>query len=217
MDINAYGEERNVLPWVVAILVIAVILIVYLLIDREQPFTPRGEQPILRRDMNPADVFVTNLAATLKNLKPEGPNLSNIVVEPGIRAMDGEIPTPGEVKIMANLSWETLPGNPDQRTAMDTTAAHILVAIFEADPAITKIRLILKAPKKKKEIGKGSLGRALGHRSAAKVLSFTRAAYEAGISANPRLGDWDRPSGPAAILALGDYIVLTGNGWIRGY
>ena len=63
----------------------------------------------------------------------------------------------------------------------------------------------------------GPLGKSLDHNSAAKVFSFTRAAYKNARASDRQLYDPSHPEGPAVILALGDYVVLTDGGWIRGY
>ena len=175
--------------------------------SQQKPFTPSQPDPALRIDMESGDPRIASIAETLKDLEPEGPYISNIVIEPGIRAVSGEIPTAGEVKVMFNLKWQSLPGNPDLRQALDTTAARALMGVMRHHPEVTKLRLILKVPKKSGAVGQRPLGQARGHQSAAKVFSFTRAAYEVARTRND----------PGSILELGDYVVLTDKGWVRGY
>jgi hypothetical protein len=219
LDLDGFGDprERRISIWVWVIPVGVCLLVGYNYIVRGEPFIADQRPPLLRQDMDPADELVSKLTETVKGLKVEGPFLSNLVIERGIRAMDGEIPSDGEVKIMVNLAWQSLPQGQDCRHALDRTAARILVEILDSHGDIDKIRLILKIPKQTNKGNRGPLGKALGHASAAKVFSFTRAAFENALAQDPRLYDPNLPEGPASILALGDYVILTDKGWIRGY
>lgn len=151
-----------------------------------------------------AAAVAEKITATLKKLPEEGSHLSHIELIEGIRAMDGEIASAGEIKILVNLDWQALASHPDQRKALDNTAARLINAVFSEHNDITKLRVIVKIPK-----DKGN------YQSAAKVFSFTRPTWEL-IKNNPSY-NLDTPTGAANLLALGDYIVLTAQGWIRGY
>ncbi|MEE9355993.1 MAG: hypothetical protein V3U75_10435 [Methylococcaceae bacterium] len=130
--------------------------------------------------------------------------------------MDREVASPGEVKILLNLDWKALPGSPALRNGLDRAAARIVTAIFLDHDDISKIRVILKIPKKKRKnvnINENRMGRSLGYTSVAKVFSFTRATWELAWSQNDILYDPETTGGPANILALGDYVVRTEEGW----
>lgn len=144
------------------------------------------------------------ITATIKKLPEEGAHFSQIKLIEGIRAMDDEIASAGELKILVDLNWQALPNHPDQRTALDNTAARIITAVFSEHNDITKLRVIVKIPEGDNQ-----------YKSAAKVFSFTRATWEL-TKNNPRY-NLDTPTGAVNLLALGDYIVLTEQGWTRGY
>lgn len=144
------------------------------------------------------------ITATINKIPDIGAAIKHIDLIEGIRAMDEEIASKGELKILVNLDWQALPSHPDQRKALDNTAARIITAIFTEQNDITKLRVIVKIPK-----GNGD------YQSAAKVFSFTRATWEL-IKNDPRYHP-ETPTGAAALLALGDYVVLTEKGWLRGY
>lgn len=144
------------------------------------------------------------ISNTLSKLPKFGKTFSNIELLEGIRAMDGEVASSGEIKIMVHFDWQNLPDHPLLRTALDSAAAHIVEAVFSEHSAITKLRIILKIPE--------GYGR---YHSAAKVFSFTRSAFE--LSQNNPHCTLNNPIGASYLLALGDYIVLTDQGWVRGY
>lgn len=144
------------------------------------------------------------ITATIKKIPNIGTAISHIDLIEGIRAMDDEIPSAGELKILVNLDWQMLHNHPDQRHALDNTAAHIITAVFTAHNDITKLRVIVKIPK---DNGK--------YQSAAKVFSFTRPTWE--LTKNNSRYTLDTPTGVANLLALGDYVILTPQGWTRGY
>ena len=144
------------------------------------------------------------LTATIKNLPDTGAAIEKIELINGIRAMDGEIATAGEVKILVNLNYQALPKKPSLRIAFDNTAARIITAVFTEQTDITKLRVIIRTLNDK---GK--------YQSVAKVFSFTRATWEL-TKNNPRY-DLNTETGAANLLALGDYVILTDKGWSRGY
>jgi hypothetical protein len=144
------------------------------------------------------------LTATIKKLPKEGAAIEKIELFNGIRAMDGEIATPGEVKILVNLNWVELSKNSTQRQALDNTAARIIAAVFSEHGDVTKLRVIVRTQNAK---GK--------YQAAAKVFSFTRATWEL-VKNNPRY-DVSTLEGVVNLLALGDYVILTDKGWMRGY
>jgi hypothetical protein len=151
-----------------------------------------------------APAIADKITATLKELPEEGTFLKHIDLIEGIRAMDGEIASAGEIKILVNLDWQSLPSHPEQRKALDNAAARIITAVFSDYNDITKLRVIIKIPK--------SNG---NYESAAKVFSFTRATWE--LSKNDVRYNLNTPTGAANLLALGDYVILTAQGWTRGY
>jgi hypothetical protein len=144
------------------------------------------------------------ITATIKKLPEEGAHINNIELIEGIRAMDDEIASAGEIKILLNLDWQALTSHPQQRQALDNAAARIVNAVFSEHNDITKLRVIIKIAKKD---GK--------YKSAAKVFSFTRATWE--LTKNNSRYNPDTPTGAASLLALGDYVILTDKGWVRGY
>lgn len=144
------------------------------------------------------------LTATIKKLPREGAAIEKIELINGIRAMDGEIATPGEVKILVNLNWVELSKNSTQRQALDNTAARIIAAVFAEHQDLTKLRVIVRTQNDK---GK--------YQATAKVFSFTRATWEL-VKNNARY-DVNSLAGVANLLALGDYVILTDKGWMRGY
>jgi hypothetical protein len=146
-----------------------------------------------------ATAVAEKITATIKKLPQEGSHINKIELIDGIRAMDDEIASVGEIKILVNLDWQTLPDHPQLRQALDNTTAHIINAVFSEHTDITKMRVIIKIPKNG---GK--------YKSAAKVFAFTRATWEL-TKNNPRFED------AANLLALGDYVILSDKGWIRGY
>lgn len=144
------------------------------------------------------------ITATIKKIPDIGAAIKYIELIEGIRAMDDEIASKGELKILVNLDWQTLANHPEQRNALDNTAARIITAVFAEQNDITKLRVIVKIPK-----GNGD------YQSAAKVFSFTRPTWEL-IKSDPRYHP-ETPTGAVSLLALGDYVVLTEKGWLRGY
>jgi hypothetical protein len=148
--------------------------------------------------------LAAKITDTLKKLPEEGACLNHIELIEGIRVMDGEIASVGEIKILVNFDWQSLPSHPEQRKALDSAGARIIATVFTDCSDITKLRIIVKIPK-----GKGN------YKAAAKVFSFTRASWE--LSKNNARYDLSTPTGAANLLALGDYVVLTSQGWTRGY
>ncbi|MFI3191079.1 hypothetical protein BCS42_02725 [Crenothrix sp. D3] len=144
------------------------------------------------------------LTTTIKKIPDIGAAIGHIDLIEGIRAMDDEITSKGELKILVDLNWQALPSHPDQRTALDNTAARIITAVFSEHNDITKLRVIVKIPEGDSK-----------YKSAAKVFSFTRATWE--LTKNDSRYNLDTPTGAANLLALGDYVVLTAQGWTRGY
>ena len=57
----------------------------YCFLVTRRPFAPAPQPPILRKDMDSDDPLVARLTKTVQGIEPEGPFLSNIVVERGIR------------------------------------------------------------------------------------------------------------------------------------
>ncbi|MDD1608581.1 MAG: hypothetical protein LUQ18_08815 [Methylococcaceae bacterium] len=151
-----------------------------------------------------AAAMAKKITATLKKLPEEGTHLTHIKLIEGIRAMDDEIASAGEIKILVDFDWQALPSHPDQRQALDNAAARIIRTVFFEHNDITKLRVIVKIPK-----GNGD------YQSAAKVFSFTRATWE--LTKNDMRYHPDTATGAANLLALGDYVVVTEKGWIRGY
>jgi hypothetical protein len=151
-----------------------------------------------------AAAIAEKITASIQKIPDIGASLNHIELIEGIRAMDDEIASVGEIKILVDLDWQALPTHPEQRKALDNTAAQLINAVFSEYNDITKLRVIVKIPK-----GNGK------YQSAAKVFSFTRATWEL-TKNNPRY-QLDTPTGAANLLALGDYVVLTEKGWIRGY
>lgn len=143
-------------------------------------------------------VLADKVTTTIKKIPDIGAQIKQVVLVDGIRAMDEEIASVGELKIMVNLDWQALPNHPQQRQALDNTAAGIINAVFTEHPDLTKLRVLVKIPNNNK------------YESAAKVFSFTRSAWEL-TKNNPRYAI------AANLLALGDYVVLTDKGWIRAY
>jgi len=151
-----------------------------------------------------APMLAEKITTTLKKLPEEGAFLNHIELIEGIRAMDGEIASAGEIKILVNLDWQSLPSHPEQRKALDNTAAKIITAVFSEHNDITKLRVIVKIPKSNGD-----------YQSAAKVFSFTRATWE--LTKNDPRYNLNTPTGAGLLLALGDYVILTAQGWTRGY
>lgn len=151
-----------------------------------------------------ATAVAEKITATIKKLPEEGTHINNIELIEGIRAMDDEIASTGEIKILVNLDWQALASHPTQRQALDNAAAHIVNAVFSEHNDISKLRVIIKIVK---DNGK--------YKSAAKVFSFTRASWE--LTKNDPRYNPDTPTGAGLLLALGDYVILTDKGWIRGY
>jgi hypothetical protein len=151
-----------------------------------------------------AAALADKITATLKKLPEEGAFINHIELIEGIRAMDGEIASAGEIKILVNLDWQSLPSHPEQRKALDNAAARIITAVFSDYSDLSKLRVIVKIPK-----GNGN------YESAAKVFSFTRATWE--LTKNNTRYDLNTPTGAANLLALGDYVVSSAQGWTRGY
>jgi hypothetical protein len=151
-----------------------------------------------------APAIAEKITSTIKELPEEGAFIKHIDLIEGIRAMDGEIASAGEIKIMVNLNWQSLASHPDQRKALDNAAAHIVSAVFSRHNDITKLRVIVKIP-----------NNSGNYESAAKVFSFTRATWEL-IKNDPRY-KLETPTGVGLLLALGDYVILTAQGWTRGY
>ncbi|MDO9214938.1 MAG: hypothetical protein Q8Q54_01285 [Methylococcales bacterium] len=148
-------------------------------------------------------VVAEKMTATIKKLPDLGAQIKQVVLIDGIRAMDDEIASAGEIKILVDLDWQALAKHPEQRKALDDTAAAIITAVFADYNDITKMRVIIKTPTNGK------------YASAAKVFSFTRPTWEL-TKNNPRY-HLDTPTGATNLLALGDYVVLTDKGWVRGY
>jgi hypothetical protein len=151
-----------------------------------------------------ATAVTDKITATLKKLPEEGAHFGHIKLVEGIRAMDGEIASAGEIKILLDLDWQALPNHPTQRQALDNAAARIIKAVFSEYSDITKLRVIIKIPNSKGD-----------YQSAAKVFSFTRPTWEL-IKDNTHYSP-DATTGVVNLLALGDYVILTPQGWIRGY
>lgn len=151
-----------------------------------------------------ATPLADKLTTTIKNLPDTGTAIEKIELINGIRAMDDEIASAGEVKILVNLNTQALPKKPPLRTALDNTAAQIINAVFNEQTEVTKLRVIVKTLNNK---GK--------YQSSAKVFSFTRATWEL-TKNNPRY-DVTTETGAVNLLTLGDYVILTDKGWIRGY
>ncbi len=183
---------------------------------REGPFEAEALPSWLSKNSSNDD-SLQPIAETVRQIPVSGDYLHNIMVEPGIRAMSGEIATPGEVKIALNLPWQQLPGEPDLRDALDHTAAHVISAVFLYHDSISKIRLLIKIPKKRKQVDEDRMGKAQGYKNAAKVFSITRSAWETARRSDPYAYDPESAQGPQNILSLGDYVILTGAGWRRGY
>jgi hypothetical protein len=150
-----------------------------------------------------APALAEKITATIKELPEEGAFIKHIDLIEGIRAIDDEIASAGEIKIMVNLDWQSLPSHSDQRKALDNAAAHIVNAVFSRHNDITKLRVIVKIPNNGK------------YESAAKVFSFTRATWE--LTKNDSRYKLETPTGAGLLLALGDYVILTAQGWTRGY
>lgn len=144
-----------------------------------------------------------SLVNTIKNLNTEDPYITDIDIEQGIRP-DTEIADRSEIKIILNFTWQDLPNHPDKRMALDSLMAHLINAIFDQDPDINKIRIIIKTPIHNSYF-----------QPAAKLFSITRAAWALSLD-NPNF-DVKMSNGIARLLALGDYIVLSQSGWQRGY
>ncbi len=177
----------------------------------------------LRSDMVSDDERLLAVAESLRGLDPEGPHISNVLVEPGLRPEAGELASQGEVKVMLNLHWPSLPGRPSRRAALDAASARIVVTLFQEHEWLDKLRVIVKEPKSRGEVG-SSPGVARGYESAAKVFSFTRAAWTALGTTKPSVSAsasaifiGDRYVEPRSILELGDYVVLEGEDWRRGW
>lgn len=144
------------------------------------------------------------ISATIKKLPEEGGAIDNIELVDGIRAMDGEIPTPGEVKVLVNLNWQGLPKKTTHRQALDNASARIVTAVFSELSEVTKLRVIVRTVNTQGQ-----------YQAAAKVFSFTRATWE--LTKKKRLYDVRTSRGVANLLSLGDYVILTEQGWMRGH
>lgn len=144
------------------------------------------------------------LAATIEMLPELGGAIEKIDLVNGIRAIDGEIATSGEVKILVNLNWQVLKNKATHRQALDYASARIVAAVFSQQAEVTKLRVIVKTLNEK-----GT------YQAAAKVFSFTRAMWEL-TNNNPRY-DVRTDEGAAELLRLGDYVIWTENGWMRGH
>ena len=144
------------------------------------------------------------LTTTIKNLPDTGAAIEKIELINGIRAMDDEIASEGEVKILVNLNLAGVTKKMPLRSTLDYSTAQIITAVFSQHTDITKLRVILRTLNNK---GK--------YQSVAKVFSFTRATWEL-TKNNPRY-DLNTETGAANLLALGDYVILTDKGWTRGY
>jgi hypothetical protein len=176
---------------------LVVLIAIYVASANSDFFHSSKETPV-------AAALADKITASLKKLPEEGAYLNHIELIEGIRANDGEISSVGEIKILVNLDWQSLPNHPEQRKALDNSAARIISAVFSDYNEITKLRVIVKTPK-----SKGN------YKTEAKVFSFTRATWE--LSRNNTRYDLNTPAGAANLLALGDYVVLTAQGWTRGY
>jgi len=185
---------------------------------REGPYLTNSAQPWLAKDISKKDHFAQNIATTVKSLPEIGAYISNISVKHGLRTIQGELAGPGEVKISFNLTWQqSLSDSLTARESLDRAAALAISAVFSQHQDISKIRILLKTPKKNKQVPKKNLGKALGYKNAAKVFSITRAAWTLAVQQNENKYDPTTSQGAANILALGDYVVLTDAGWIRGH
>lgn len=184
---------------------------------REGPYTPDSLQPWLAEDSSHSERFVQDIATTVQNLPEVGIYISNISVKQGIRAIQKELAGPGEVKISFNLALHSLSNSFTLRQILDMTAAQVITEVFSQHQDISKIRVLLKIPKKIKNVPLENLGKALGYKNAAKVFSITRTAWALAMQQNEGQYDPATPQGATNILALGDYVVLTDNGWARGY
>lgn len=199
--------RSSIPPWVWMATLVIILGLVWAYRNQRLPFLSPKPAQTLRADIDTTNPELTAIAETLRKMEPQGPYISNILVEPGIRARSGEIPTPGEVKIMFNLQWHSLPGNPDLRQALDESAAGGVMTVMRHHPEVTKLRLVLKVPKRSFPWLGRSTGPAQGHESAAKVFSLTREAFET----------IESPTDARSILELGDYVVLTKKGWVSGF
>lgn len=56
-----------------------------------------------------ATAVAEKITATIKKLPQEGSHINKIELIEGIRAMDDEIASTGEIKILVNLDWQALP------------------------------------------------------------------------------------------------------------
>ena len=144
------------------------------------------------------------IIATIKKLPDEGAAIEGIDLVNGIRAMDGEIATPGEVKVLVNFNWLALGTKTTHRQALDNASARIVAAVFSEHAEVTKLRVIVK-----------TLNNRGAYQASAKVFSFTRAMWELAKS-NPRY-HVRTADGVMSLLRLGDYVILTDRGWMRGY
>jgi len=181
-------------------LLVSLWLIVNSVAQAESSFFDVGS----KKETPVAQAVAEKITAIIKQLPEEGTHISHIKLIEGIRAMDGEIASAGEIKILLDLDWQALPSHPNQRQALDNVAARIIRAVFLGHNDITKLRIIVKIPKANGD-----------YQSAAKVFSFTRPMWE--LAKNDSRYNLDTPTGAANLLALGDYVVLTPEGWIRGY
>jgi hypothetical protein len=158
------------------------------------------------------------VTATIKKIPETGMAIKQVVLINGIRAMDGEIASTGELKIEVDLDWQALSYKPDLREALDRTATDIIKAVFTEHSDLTKLRVLIKIPKNGK------------YETAAKVFSFTYSTWKLtkeleaiALVSSPTHTEYEltknnpRFASVANFLALGDYVVLTSKGWVRGY
>jgi len=194
-----------------------IFLTAYFVWHREGPYKADFPQFWLAKEMDENDNFLQYIAGTVKNLPDIGDYISNISVERGLRSKTGELAGSDEVKISINLDWQSMPGESIMREILDHTAALIITEVFYQHNKISKLRVLIKIPKKRKNVREANMGKSLGYKNAAKVFSITRAAWE--LALNQQEYDYNPVTlqGAANILALGDYVVLTDDGWARGY
>jgi hypothetical protein len=108
------------------------------------------------------------------------------------------------VKVLVNLNWQALAKKTTHRQALDNASARIITAVFSEQAEVTKLRVIVKTLN-----AKGT------YQATAKVFSFTRAMWEL-TGKNPRYNVYTA-EGVANLLRLGDYVILTDSGWMRGH
>ena len=225
VNVNSYGDDRHGFPhWLVMAVVVVALVAGGVWWYQAQPEDLDLGAPWLRADMATEDDRLVAVAQSLRRLDPEGPYVSNVLVEPGVRRAAGELAGEGEVKVMFNLHWPSLPSEPSRREALDAAAAQTIARLFEDHEWLDKLRVIVKEPKARGEVG-DSPGVARGHENAAKVFSFTRAAWDSLVARAPAqsggaqatISIGDHYVEPRAILELGDYVVLEKGEWRRGW